>query len=316
MLERLLARRTFLPLLAAACLAGYLPAFNNGFIADDYVILDWAGRFFAHPGFLLSIPPKNFRMTSYVVFELLKRAFGYQPLIWYAVNTTFHFIACVVLWRLLLRVENEFTAGLATLLFAVFQQPQEAVMWLAAMNETLAAIFILGALLLWTRNKHGWALLCYTLALISKESAPILLLLIPLVQWRQKKPLYPRPYLLYFIPTAVFAVVFLMTWSANHMIRGQFYTVSPHALLVLAITLHRLLWPWMYVFAALAMIWGAVRLSGKGVLTALGVIALPMLPYIFLTYDKHLPSRQLYLSCMVFMLMVAGMIQKVKMPEL
>ena len=87
MLDRLLARRTFLPFLALACLAAYLPAFNNGFIADDYVNLDWAGRFFAHPGFLFTVPPQNFRMTSFVVFEGLKRVFGYRPEVWYAVNT-------------------------------------------------------------------------------------------------------------------------------------------------------------------------------------------------------------------------------------
>jgi hypothetical protein len=316
MLERLLTRRTFLPLLAVACLAAYLPAFNNGFISDDYVTLEWAGKFFTHPGFLFTVPPQNFRMTSYVVFELLKRAFGYNSTVWYAVNTTFHFTSCVLLWRLLIRLEDRLTAGLATLLFAVFQQPQEAVMWLSAMNETLAAIFILGALILWTRNKHGWALLCYTLALISKESAPILLVLIPLVQWRQWKPLFTPAYFLYFIPTAAFAAVFLKTWSANTMIHYQFYAISPHALLVLLITLHRLLWPWMYVFATLAMIWGSMRLTVRGAATAVGLIALPMLPYIFLTYARSLPSRQLYLACMVFMVIAAGLIQKVKVVEL
>lgn len=316
MQERLRPRRAFLPLLALACLAAYLPAFNNGFIADDYVILDWAGRFFAHPWFLFTIPPQNFRMTSYIVFEVLKRVFGYKPEVWYTVNTAFHFIACVLLWRLLIRIEDRFTASLATLLFAVFQQPQEAVMWLAAMNETLAAMFILGALLLWTRNRHGWALLCYTLALISKESSPILLLLIPLVQWRLHKPLHLRAYLLYFIPTAVFAAVFLKTWSANHMIQYQFYAVSPHALRVLLTTMHRLLWPWMYVFAALAIFWGTLRLTARSAATALGLIALPMLPYLFLTYDNHLPSRQLYLACMVFMTIVARILQTVKLPEL
>lgn len=311
MLDRLLARRTFLPFLALVCLAAYLPAFNNGFIADDYVNLDWAGRFFAHPGFLFTVPPQNFRMTSFVVFEGLKRFFGYRTEVWYAVNTIFHFIACLLLWQLLRRLENEPTAALATLLFAVFQAPQEAVMWVSAMNETISGIFILATLLLWTKNNHGWALLCYSLALVSKESAPILLLLIPIVQWRQKKPLVTRAYLLYFIPTAVFAVVFLRTWAANSMIHYQIYAISPRALLVLAITLHRLLWPWLYVFLALAMIRGSMRLRVAAAATALILIAIPMLPYIFLTYDKHLPSRQLYLASMVFMVVLATLSEKI-----
>src|SRR6478752_10399110 len=119
MLDRLLAGKRFVFFLALACLAAYLPAFNNGFIADDYVNLDWAGRFFAHPGFLFTVPPQNFRMTSFVVFEVLKRIFGYQPAVWYAVNTGLHFIACLLLWRMLRRIEEEHTAALATLLFAV-----------------------------------------------------------------------------------------------------------------------------------------------------------------------------------------------------
>src|SRR5689334_16033532 len=143
MLDRLLVRQTFVLVLAFGCLAAYLPAFNNGFIADDYVNLEWAGKFFAHPGFLFTVPPQNFRMTSFVVFEVLKRIFGYQPAIWYAVNTVFHFIACLLLWRVLRRIEAEWTAALATLLFAVFQAPQEAVMWVSAMNETLAGVFII-----------------------------------------------------------------------------------------------------------------------------------------------------------------------------
>jgi len=117
------------------------------------------------------------------------------------------------------------------------------------------------------------------------------------------------------IPTAIFAAVFLETWSANTMVRYQFYAVSPHALLVLLISLHRLLWPWIYLFAALAIIWGGMRPSLRGVSTAVGLIAMPMLPYIFLTYDKHLPSRQLYLACMVFMVIVAGLIHRVKIAE-
>jgi hypothetical protein len=311
MLDRLLARRTLLFFLALACLAAYLPAFNNGFIADDYVNLEWAGKFFAHPGFLFTVPPQNFRMTSFVVFEALKEVFGYKPVVWYAVNTGFHFIACVLLWRLLLRLEDERVAALGTLLFAVFQAPQEAVMWVSAMNETLSAVFILAALLLWLKNRHGCGLLSYSLALISKESAPILLVLIPVIQWRQKKPLFTREYCLYLVPTAAFAAVFLKTWSANSMIHYQIYAVSPRALLVLAITMHRLLWPWLYVFLALSLVWGSMRPKISAAATGLILIAIPMLPYIFLTYDKHLPSRQLYLASMVFMVMLASLSEKI-----
>jgi hypothetical protein len=316
MLERLLTRRIFPAVLAAVCFIGYLPAINNGYIADDYVNMEWAGRFFAHPGFLFTVPPQNFRMTSFVVFELAKRLIGYNPAALYGINIAFHFTACLLLWRLLLRFEDEWIAGLATLLFAVFQAPQEAVMWLSAMNETISAIFILAAIIFWCRNRHALGLISYSLALISKESAPILLLLLPLVQWRRAKPLFPRAYALYLIPTAVFSVVFLFTWSTNSMIHYHIYAVSPQAIVVLLISLHRLLWPWMYIFLALSWIWGSTRPTARGAATALAVIAIPMLPYIFLTYDRHLPSRQVYLASMVFMTILAGLVQRIKIAEL
>ena len=53
----------------------------------------------------------------------------------------------------------------------------------------------------------------------------------------------------------------------------------------------------------------------RGVSMAVGLIVVPMLPYLFKTYGRYLPSRQLYLACMVFMLIVARLIQMVKIAE-
>ena len=41
-----------------------------------------------------------------------------------------------------------------------------------------------------------------------------------------------------------------------------------------------------------------------------------MLPYIFLTYDKHLPSRQLYVASMVFMVVLATLSENIASAKL
>src|SRR5215467_6955262 len=131
--------------LAVACLlavTAYLPILNNGFIADDYVILERVGFLKTQPLYLYQVPPENFRLVSYVIFGTLKSLAGYQAWPFYVFNIGLH-VANIVLFSLLLRriFDDQITVALAVLFFAVFQAPQEAVMWLAAMNETTQFFF-------------------------------------------------------------------------------------------------------------------------------------------------------------------------------
>src|SRR4030095_8130290 len=122
----------------------YLPILNNGFIADDYVILKRVEILKSQPLYLYQVAPENFRFVSYLIFGVLKGLAGYQAWLFYAFNIGLHIPNIMLLCRLLHSViAEEWTAGLAVLLFAVFQAPQEAVMWLAAMNETTLFFFTL-----------------------------------------------------------------------------------------------------------------------------------------------------------------------------
>ena len=88
------------PLLIACLLAAlaYAPALNNGFIADDYVILQRVGLMRAQPLYLLQVPPENFRFVSYIVFGFLKSIAGYDARVFYAFNIALH-IANIALLR-------------------------------------------------------------------------------------------------------------------------------------------------------------------------------------------------------------------------
>ena len=125
------------------CLTAYAPTLKNGFIADDYVILQRTQILKADPFYLFEVVPENFRTTSYVVFSALRSLVGYDPRWFYAFTIALHFVNCLLFYRLLRRLdESSPIPARATLLFAVFQAPQEAVMWIAAMNEGLQAFFI------------------------------------------------------------------------------------------------------------------------------------------------------------------------------
>ena len=291
--------------LAAVAVAAYIPAVNNGFIADDFVILSRLDLLKADPFYLFHTAPENFRLTSYLVFGFLKAAFGMDYRAFYIFNILLHAVNVLLLRRLVALITGAKWLALASAgLFAVFQAPQEAVTWLAAMNETLLGFFAISTLIFLTRQKYGWALAAYSCALFSKESAPILLGLIALIQAHRGKPI-PRRYFLLLLPTAVFAAVFFYTLPVNFMVGRGTYALGFHAGLVLLNGLHRLFWPWAYVLIVLTRIvngkWPPLRNVGY-----VAWIAVLMLPYIFVTYTKDIPSRQLYLASAVFATVLAG----------
>src|SRR4029077_15462996 len=95
---------------------------------------------------------------------------------------------CILLSMLVREITGDATlAWISGTFLAVFQAPQEAVAWLAAMNETLSACFLLLTCLFWFRGRQGLAAFTFIAALYSKESSVILILLLPLVEMNRGK---------------------------------------------------------------------------------------------------------------------------------
>jgi len=257
---------------------------------------------------LFGVPPENFLLVSYSVFGFLKSLVGYDAHFFYAVNIAIHVANVALFWRFLALVLNdEFVSRTATVFFAVFQAPQEALMWLAAMNETTLAFFALITLLMWWQKRYVTAAAAYAIALFSKESGFVILLLIALLELKQPQ-WKPRAYALLLIPTAIFAAIFLSTISTNFMITNHSYTFGPHAIGVLLLTLHRLIWPWLYII--LVLVWITRRMAFMQQTLPrlplyLACIVVPLLPYMFIAYQRSLPSRQLYLCSAVLMAVFA-----------
>lgn len=286
--------------LAGLCVLAYLPAFNNGFISDDYVILGRLDSLQYDVLFLFQVPPECFRLTSYLCFGILKFFFGYHAAWYYAFNLLIHLINAILLWKLLTRVtRSSQVAFLAAAFFASIQGHQEAIMWLAAMNETLLGLCLLACLHLWDRDLYGLGALVFFVGLFSKESALVFLALLPLLAWRSKGSVrFHRGYALVLGIAAAFAFLFHRLSSSNFMISAGTYAFSFRAVPVLLLSMHRLMFPWIYLAIVLYL---AQRRGWKELQSAvwgLAFAAIALLPYIFLTYRNSVTSRQEYLASM------------------
>lgn len=286
-------------LLACLCTITYLPALNNGFISDDYVMLEWAKTWQKDFSFLIKIVPDVFRLTTYIFLGLMQWMFGYQHEYFYGFSILVHALNCVLLYRLIDRITGtRKVAVLAALFFAVIQSPQEAIMWVAAMACELGALCMLATLLLWLRRRFVLSALCYLIGLFSMESTLVTLLLLPLLEFStHRKLMFRREYLYLFVPTTLFAIVFLTTISSNYQVTAGTYRFGAHGLWVLAVSLHRLIFPWLYL-AVLLVAASRRRLSFGELKSPLLWMVITLLPFIFVTYMNHVPSRHTYVPAM------------------
>ncbi len=297
--ERFPEGRARLLILCALGLAVFCPALNNGFISDDYVALDRANQLLDHPLLLYGIPPENFRSTMYLVFLFLKTLVGYHAWVFYLFTLGLHVANAWLLGRLTgLLWENPDLGFLTSIFFLTFQNPLEAFFWLAAMHEVLLGFLVLATLLCWVERRWRWSLAAYCGALFSKESGVAAVGLLPLADfWRLGRLRWRQKWAYFAIPTALFAILFLALSASNSLLQADLYAFSPQALEVLLRSLNRIAWPWIYLLAA--AFWLDRRHRQPAPLTApLLWMAVSLLPYIFLTYQNHVPSRHQYLASM------------------
>jgi len=296
-------------LVATLCVVAYAPAFNNGFIADDFDNLITAREFRSNPSYLLSIPPQNFRVTTFIMLAFGEGVFGERAAFYYIFPLLIHFLNCLLLWKLMLLLKRPHQeAFLAGCLFSVFQAPQEAVMWLSASAEAMLAFSILAMLVLWVRDRHLLSALMYCVALVSKESAPVAVLLIPLIDWFRGKLGARREYLFFVPPTLAFGAVFLWVSSNNPMIQANIYEFGPHAIETALRSLHRLMWPWMYILIIANQLISRRWIPPFAFARAAAVLVVVLLPYVFVTYTNALPSRHVYMAAIGMMGFMAWVI--------
>jgi hypothetical protein len=108
---------------------------------------------------------------------------------------------------------------------------------------------------------------------------------------------FRRHYWYLIVPTLVFSILFIYLMSRNVMLTHGLYAFKAHAFLVLVRSFHRLVFPWLYV-AILVFVLHERRGPPPALGTGIAWMAIGLLPYIFLTYQNHVPSRHEYLASM------------------
>jgi hypothetical protein len=294
----------------------YAPAVGNGYIADDFDNLKYARAFLDDPGFLFTIPPQNFRMTTFLVMGVGDRILPSQPSILYLFSILIHALNAVLLYRLLLRLGAGWREALvAAGFFAVFQAPQEAVMWLSAVAEAMLGTCVLAMLILWIDGRRGASTLVYCLALFTKESAPVAMLLVVVVDWLRGQDIRSFRYAWFVPPTVGFAMIFWWVSTTNPMVQEGLYAFGPHAAGVLLRSMHRLVWPWLYLLVAAHAVVTRKWVGTAVLARALGVLAVAMSPYLFVTYTNALPSRHVYLASIGFAAIIVYLVKGIPSPR-
>jgi hypothetical protein len=196
---------------AVATLIAYRAVLPRPFAADDYQWL-LAVRGLSGDAVLRAAFDTGqshfYRPLVWLLFWAEERAFGLDPRGYHVVSLGLHLLCAALLgglaWRLAPR-GRAVAAVVAGAIVALHPATFEAVVWVAAQSEVLAAALLLAALLLWrvalraTLRSGGapraWALaacLALGLALLAKESAAAGLPLLALLTWAARPAGAPR----------------------------------------------------------------------------------------------------------------------------
>jgi hypothetical protein len=294
--------------IAAISVFAYVPAVDNSFISDDFGIFPLLRALEENPSYIFDANSELFRVTSYVYFWGLFKLFGSTPEPYYWAGIALHALVSALVYFLVLRITGSWlTAWPAGLFFAAYERHQEAVMWISAANETILALTCALFLLLWElgisrsgqcRFASAAALIVLALALFSKEAAVVLAPMAILSLLRHGYTL--RQVLERSIPVLALVASYVVLWLSqadrNFFITDGHYALGFHAFSVYGRALTRLLSPAIPFLAAVILLrdretnlfWN----PATGFFAAFLLVAI--VPYSFLTYQDHLPSRHTY----------------------
>ena len=303
--------------LAIVAMVAYLPTLHQPLLEDDYPNIAFANRFGPVSGWtdLLHAPAFRLRATFQLLTSALYSTFDMTAAPYYLASIALHvlntwLIFAMGAWR---RIGYAISAW-AALFFAVSEGHQEAVMWFSAASELLQFFFGVAALVCWIRflqdSRLRWypvSILCFALALLSKESAPIFLVLMALpvlVDFREK-----AAWLLPFLIMTMFAVwsIFFPGSDSFRFRDGSFSLHAPFW------------WTLPHSFFALLWFWGLLALAAARWIREHSVVwiglawaIIGLLPYSFLTYSTRIPSRQTYLASAGVALLVGAAFVAIK----
>ena len=285
-------------LLAGLCLVAYAPALNLPLMEDDYPNIAQALDF-RSPAAPLINPIFRVRATSYWAMQALYRASGLAPSAFHLASLLLHIANTWLLYFALLNWPRMRPAALwAAGFFGVYEGHQEAVMWFSAINELLQFLFGGLAMLLWMRGRRWLApsLVCFALALVSKESAAIFIMLFAFAAIGRPRtcPLWTLLLYVVFVGFAAASILATRAYSfrfsdGSFSLHAPFWITWPRGFA-------RLMWFWGWIAAGVIAAVARNRKLWRAAAATLAWMAVALLPYSFLTYSTQIPSRQTYLA--------------------
>jgi hypothetical protein len=295
--------------IAIICVIAYVPAVDNSFISDDFGIFPFLKALEENPSYIFEAWSELFRVTSYAYFLGLFKAFGTAPEPYYWAGIALHALVSVLVYFLVLRTAgSRFAAWPAAAFFAAYERHHEAVMWISAVNETILALNCVLFMLLWDYGLSGkrWSraasavgAVVFVFALFSKEAAVVLAPLAVLTLMHHgyggKRLLFASLPVL--AAVTAFAVLWLSQANRNFFVTDGHYAPGFHFVPVYGRALIRLMSPAVPFVAALLVLRKREGDSplGPGFVLFAAILLMAILPYSFLTYQDHLPSRHTYL---------------------
>ena len=182
----------FILALATVCILIYLPSLPAPFIFDDKHMIV-GNSLIKHPaefkklfqGYVTSDPatPKGMlRPLLMLTFAANYATSGLNPIGYHIFNILIHFLNALLIYftlkHLTKNIQPSAAAGVLAFLFAVHPINSETVTYISCRSDLLAVFFILAGFLLYLKNRHWACLLVYLPALLTKETALCLPILI------------------------------------------------------------------------------------------------------------------------------------------
>ncbi|HKQ59844.1 MAG TPA: tetratricopeptide repeat protein, partial [Candidatus Polarisedimenticolaceae bacterium] len=184
-----------------AAVATYANTLRCGFVFDDNLQilsnpwvqeLRFLPRLVARPvwAFFSTYPSNYYRPVQMGLYGLLWAIGGGRPIVFHLMNVALHaaVTALLALWVQRVSGDRRLAWG-AALLFAVHPANTETVAWIACVPELTYSLCLLAALGLHVAGRRWTALGLFALALLSKETALVLIPLVLLFELRSGRPL-------------------------------------------------------------------------------------------------------------------------------
>ncbi len=214
--------------IAVAVFAIYWPTLKNGFVYDDTSVIvnnpqiaslsNWSKAFTSciweqYSGGTCYEHSKYYRPLQTLSF-MFTYAISSQPLVFHLVNIIYYIVLNFLVFLFLYKLfKNQLAAVLGTALFLFYPIHAEPVMWISSLSELLMGIFVVLALLAhisdW-RGKNWWSAGFFFMALLAKETAIVIPLVLILYDyfWEDRK--INKETLGRYIPHAIFLTYYLI----------------------------------------------------------------------------------------------------------